>query len=95
MAWLKTYTLPNTTHSFEAYWEVIGIVYQHQAQLSELKIGCWSSAEDYEAKMQPIYVKTYLIPSGLAPELAVGALQFVTGYALTQPEFQGAQVVAA
>lgn len=93
MAWLKTYTLPNTTHSFQAYWEVIGIIYQHQAQLSELKIGCWANAEDYAAKKQPIDVKTYLIPSGLAPELAGGALQFVTGYAMQQPEFDGAEVV--
>ena len=93
MAWLKTYTLPNTTLSFEAYWEVIGIVYQHQAQLSELKIGCWANAEDYAANLQPVDVKVYSIPSGLAPSLAAGAIQFVTGYAMQQPEFDGATLV--
>jgi hypothetical protein len=92
MAWTKTWTDPDTGIQ-ASHWEVIGIVYQHQAQLSELKVGCWSSAQAYADGKQPVTTKTYSIPSGLAPSLATGALQFVTGYAMQQPEFEGAEVV--
>lgn len=33
------------------------------------------------------------IPSGLAPELAAGAIAFVTGYARAQPEFEDSEDV--
>jgi len=88
MAWLKEYIDPDTGVS-ASYWEVIGITYQHREQLSELKVGLWSSADAYAANKATLRVKTYLIPSGLAPELATGALAFVSGYAKSQPEFEG------
>jgi hypothetical protein len=90
MAWTKTWTDPDTGLSIEGYWEVIGIDYKHQAQLSELRVGCWASAQAYVDHKQPITVRVYSIPSGLAPALAAGAILFVTQYALQQPEFEGA-----
>lgn len=93
MAWTKEYVQQDTGLTIQGYWEVIGIEYQHQAQLSELKVGCWFSAQAYTDGKYPLTTKVYSIPSGLAPELAAGALAFVTQYAMSQPEFEGAEVV--
>jgi hypothetical protein len=90
MAWIKEYVDPDTGVT-ASYWEVVGIVYQHREQLSELKVGLWVSAEAYAANKACLRVKTYLIPSGLAPELSAGAIGFVSGYARAQPEFEGSQ----
>jgi hypothetical protein len=90
MAWIKEFVDPDTG-VIASYWEVVGIVYQHREQLSELKVGLWVSAEAYAANKSCLRVRTYLIPSGLAPQLSTGALQFVSGYARAQEEFAVSQ----
>lgn len=88
MAWTKTWTDPDTGVIAD-YWEVIGIKYQHREQMSEMTVGVWVSAEAH-ASLQPVHTVVFNVPSGAAPELAAGALHFVTEYCLTQPEFDGA-----
>jgi hypothetical protein len=88
MAWIKSYTLEDTG-VVASYWEVIGIHYQHREQISALQVGLWISGDAYTQNKAPLQIKTYIIPSGLAPELAAGALAFVSGYAKAQPEFEG------
>lgn len=88
MAWLKEFVDVDTGVA-ASYWEVIGIEYQHKQQISNLRVGLWVSEAAYNDGKSPIKVLAYSIPSGLAPELAAGALAFVSGYAKSQPEFEG------
>ncbi len=90
MAWLKEYTDPDTGVT-ASYWEVIGIDYKHREQLSTLQVGLWISQAAYEANKACLRTISYLIPSGLAPELSAGAITFVEGYARSQPEFAGSE----
>lgn len=90
MAWIK-----NIEHvefgAVASYWEVVSIQYDHRKQLSELKVGGWVSEQAYLDGKEPLIVKMWEIPSGLAPELSQGAITFVTNFAKSQPEFEGAQ----
>lgn len=86
MAWLKEIEEPNTGAT-AVYWEVMGIAYNHRTQVSVLEVGGWVSESHYTNNKSPLIVKYWEIPSGLAPELAAGALAFVGGYARAQPEF--------
>ena len=90
MAWLKDIEEQNTG-AIASYWEVIGIQYNHRTQFSVLEVGGWVSEDAYTANKNPLIYKSWEIPSGLAPELAAGAIAFVTGYAMSQPEFEGAE----
>ena len=90
MAWLKEFTDPDTGLT-ASYWEVIGIDYRHREQLSTLQVGLWISQEAYLANKASLRTRTYLIPAGLSPQLAAGALAFVAGYARAQPEFEGSE----
>lgn len=93
MAWIKEYVDPDTGVT-ASYWEVIGIDYRHREQLSTLQVGLWISQAAYQANKAAIRTKTYLIPSGLAPQLSAGAIAFVASYARSQPEFEGSEDVA-
>jgi hypothetical protein len=88
MAWIKEIEQTDTG-AVAAYWEVIGIQYNHRTQLSVLEVGGWVSQAHYSANKNPLFYKSWEIPSGLAPELAAGALAFVSSYARAQPEFEG------
>ena len=90
MAWFKDIEEQNTG-AVAAYWEVIGIQYNHRTQMSVLEVGGWVSQAHYSASKSPLITKFWEIPSGLAPELAAGALAFVSGYARAQPEFEGSE----
>lgn len=88
MAWIKT--IAHEAHGAEAhYWEVISVYYEHKRQLSILEVGGWVNAEAYNNGLSPLLTKIWEIPSGLAPQLATGAVQFVSGFAKSQPEFEG------
>jgi hypothetical protein len=90
MAWIKEIEQTDTG-AVAAYWEVIGIQYNHRTHLSVLEVGGWVSEAAYTANKNPLFYKSWEIPSGLAPELAAGALAFVSGYARAQPEFEGSE----
>lgn len=90
MAWLKEIEDPNNGAK-ALFWEVIGISYNHKKQISVLEVGGWVSEALYNADKAPLIVKFWEIPSGLAPELAAGAITFVTSYARNQPEFEGSE----
>lgn len=93
MAWIKNIEHPDNG-AVATFWELIGVVYDHRAQTSVLTVGGWVSQEAYASK-EPLMVKRWEIPSGLAPELAAGAVAFVSGYAKQQSEFVGATDVPA
>lgn len=86
MAWIKEIE-QTSTGAVAAFWEVIGIQYNHRTQISVLEIGGWVSEEHYSNNKSPLILKHWEIPAGLAPQLAAGALAFVSGYARAQPEF--------
>lgn len=89
MAWTKS--IKREDNGAEAtHWDVISIVYDHREQLSRLTAGGWVDAQAYADNLQPLIIKEWSIPSGLAPQLATGAVTFVTSYAMGQPEFEGA-----
>lgn len=89
MAWIKE--IAHESHgAIASYWEVVSVYYDHRRQLSQLEVGGWVSAEAYANGLAPLLVKNWEIPSGLAPQLAAGAIAFVSGFAKQQPEFQGA-----
>lgn len=92
MAWLKEIVDPNTGAT-AVFWEVMGISYNHRAQKSVLEVGGWISQEHYNNNKSPLMFKYWEIPSGLAPELAAGAVGFVTGFARAKPEFEESQDV--
>lgn len=71
------------------FWEVLSVVYMHKEQQSNLTVGGWITKNAYDSGLSPIIVKEWVIPSGLAPELAAGAVLFVSGFAKAQPEFEG------
>lgn len=89
MAWIKEWVDPDND-SVGNFWETQTILYNHRTQLSEMTIGVWKDAAAYNANKRPLFTKSYIIPSGLAPQLAQGAKAFVQAYAKAQPEFQGA-----
>lgn len=89
MAWIKQIAHPE--HGASAnYWEVISIYYDHKRQQSVLEVGGWVGQAEYDAGLSPLMTKIWEIPSGLAQQLAEGAIAFVSGYAMAQPEFEGA-----
>lgn len=90
MAWFKDITEQNTG-AVASYWQVISILYNHRTQKSVLEVGGWVSQAAYSENKSPLMTKYWEIPSGLAPELAAGALAFVEGYARQQPEFEGSE----
>ena len=92
MALKKQWTDPDTSVVGE-YWEMVGINYDHRNQFSEIKIGLWVNKTAYDASKSPIKVQIYRLPAGAAPQLAQGAYNFSMGYAQTQAEFDGAEVV--
>jgi hypothetical protein len=92
MAWLKNIE-DESTGAIIPYWEVIGVYYNHRLQLSTLEVGGWFSKETYENNKMPSMVRRWEIPSGLQPQLASGAVSFVSGYAKSQPEFEGYEEV--
>lgn len=92
MAWLKSIPHPDFGVSV-AFWEVLGVNYDHREQKSLPTVGGWNSQADYDAGKIPLMTKSYYIPSGLAPELAAGAVAFVTQYARAQDEFEGSEDV--
>ena len=88
MGWCKTIEDEKTGVNV-TFWEVISVVYNHREQQSDLCVGGWISKSAYDSNKDPAMVKNWTIPSGLAPELATGAVAFVSSYAKTQPEFEG------
>lgn len=88
MAWVKEIE-QTETGVLVSYWEVISVYYSHKNQESILEVGGWVSESAYNDAKNPVIVKAWKIPSGLAPELAAGAVAFVSGYAKAQPEFEG------
>lgn len=88
MAWLKEIAREDNA-AVATYWEVISIYYDHAKQVSDLAVGGWVDQAAYDQGYQPLMTKNWVIPSGLAPELATGALAFVGGFAKNQPEFEG------
>jgi hypothetical protein len=88
MAWIKSIKNPQYGAIAE-YWEVLSVYYNHRRQVSILEIGGWVDKAEYDNNSSPLLTRSYEIPSGLAPELAVGAVAFVSGYAKAQPEFEG------
>lgn len=88
MAWNKEIE-QESTGAVASYWEVISVFYEHQRGASTLVVGGWISEEAYNNNKSPLLVKSWEIPSGLAPELAEGAVGFVTSFAMSQPEFEG------
>jgi hypothetical protein len=91
MAWIKEIEEENTS-AVARYWQVISILYNHRSQKSVLEVGGWVSKDAYDNQKTPLMTRHWEIGSGLAPELAAGALAFVEGYALSQLEFQGAEI---
>lgn len=89
MAWIKEWEHPDNG-SIGSYSEMETITYNNRTQLSEMSVSVWISAEAYNNNKSPLFTKIYIIPSGLAPELASGAKAFVQAYAKAQPEFEGA-----
>jgi len=90
MAWLKDIECARTG-MIVPYWEVISIVYNHRDQISDLTVGGWASEQAYEDGKDSVMQRSWSIPSGLAPQLAAGALTFVTSYAKSQSEFEGSE----
>lgn len=89
MAWIKEWEHPDTG-SIGNYWEMETILYNHRTKLSEMRVSVWVSAFHYHTARQSMHTITYIIPSGLAPQLAAGAATFTTAYVMAQPEFEGA-----
>lgn len=88
MAWIKN--IAHESHGAVAsYWEVVSVFYDHKRQISILEVGGWVSAQAYADGLAPLMTKNWEIPSGLAPQLATGAVQFVSGFAKSQSEFEG------
>jgi hypothetical protein len=87
MAWEKSITREDNG-AVATYWEVISIYYNHRTQKSILAVGGWVSQSAYENSLEPLMTKSWEIPSGLAPELASGAVTFVSTFAQAQAEFQ-------
>lgn len=92
MAWIKAIEQELTGVVVE-YWEVISINYLHKQQTSNLTVGEWVNQAAYDANKAHVVEKNWIIPSGLAPELAAGAVGFITAYARAQPEFEGSEDV--
>lgn len=90
MAWIKTFTHPDTGAEGN-FWEMETILYNHRTQLSELRVSVWVSATHYTNAKTPLHSISYVIPSGLAPQLASGAQAFVSGYVRSQPAFEGSE----
>jgi hypothetical protein len=90
MAWIKEITHPDHG-AVASYWEVMSVYYDHRRQLSTLQVGGWVSVDEYNSNMSPLLIKIYEIETGLAPQLAQGAVSFVAGYARAQDEFSGSQ----
>lgn len=90
MAWIKQIA-DESTGAVAEYWEVIGVVYDHRSQISTLSVGGWVNKLHYNANRNPLLRREWIIPSGLAPQLAAGAVAFVSGYAKQQAEFDGWQ----
>lgn len=88
MAWIKEIEQENTG-AIASYWEVMSVFYEHQRQMSVLIVGGWVSEEAYNNKKSPLLVKSWEIPSGLAPALTEGAVGFVTAFAMSHAEFEG------
>lgn len=88
MAWIKSIAREDNG-AVATYWEVISIYYDHSKETSDLAIGGWVDEEAYTNNLQPLMTKNWIIPAGLAPELAAGALAFVGGFAKNQEEFEG------
>ncbi len=87
MSWVKAIKREDNG-AIATYWEVISVVYNHRDQLSQLVVGGWVDEQAYLDNLQPLMLKEWIIPAGLAPQLAAGAVAFVSGYAQAQPEFQ-------
>lgn len=90
MAWIKELE-HNETGAIASYWEVMSVHYDHRAQTSILVAGGWVSKVAYDGAKEPLLTKRWEIPAGLAPQLAAGAVSFVSGFAKAQPEFEGWQ----
>lgn len=88
MAWIKEIE-QESTGAVASYWEVISVFYEHQRGASTLVVGGWISQEAYNNSKSPLLVKSWEIPSGLAPALAEGAVGFVSAFAKSQIEFDG------
>lgn len=90
MGWIKAIEEESTGVSV-SFWEVMSVQYDHRAQESVLQVGGWISKAAYEAGKAPVLTKSWVIPAGLAPQLAAGAVAFVTGYARGREEFAGSE----
>lgn len=88
MAWVKSIAREDNG-AVATYWEVISVFYSHSEQKSLLMAGGWVDQNAYENNLQPLMIKEWDIPSGAAPDLATGAVAFVSGFAKAQPEFEG------
>jgi hypothetical protein len=92
MAWTKEIMAPDTGVVVQ-YREMLTIFYEHTKQMSTLRVGGWVNQEAFNQDREPVIIKTYFLPSGLAPQLADGAKNFVTEYAMAQEELEWAEVV--
>lgn len=89
MAFTKVRIDPATGASAE-HWDLICINYNHRAQLSEMQFGVWVDKAAHDANLHPVHVEIFSVGSGLAPQLAAGALAFAMNYIKAQPGFEGA-----
>jgi len=76
-----------------SYWECWSVFYDHQHQLSTITVAGWQNQADKEAGKIPLMKKSWEIASGTNPQLAAGAVQFLTAFARSQAEFVNSQEV--
>ena len=88
MAWTKEITCERTG-IVASHWDTISVFYKKREQMSDLIAGGWVSKAAYDAGKEPVMIRNWFISSGLAPDLAAGADQFISDFAKAQAEFAG------
>ena len=75
------------------FWDIISLAYSKRTGNTELLVGGWVDQEANALGLEPL-TRTYMtIPGGTNPQLGVAVSAFGAGYALAQPQFEGAQVL--
>lgn len=91
VAWTKLIVLPETQVSVN-YWRDSLLHYDINKGEVILYVDGYVSQKAYLAGAKPITTKQYLIPDSVNPQLGFAGKAFLTGYVMSQPEFEGSRV---
>lgn len=92
MAWKKQITIPKNGVVVE-HFSLIDARYSHREQVTLFTYGGWVNKAAYDNNLDPVIMESVEFPSGEAPQLVAGVIEFAESKIRALEQFAGSENV--